>query len=484
MTRFAVTILLISILALVWSLPAAAAITNGQIVFASDRDLDYEIFSVDAAGGPAAQLTENWEAVEGDPDTAMDGSPVWSGDGKSILYVTTYFGPGIDNMRELAIMDYETRDRVIITHNDSYEYDPDWSADGSKIVFSAADENGDDGEIFLFNTVTGNTVKLTENSVEDSQPTISADGTKIAFTRMSSPPGMGGQSDIYKIESDWPGTKLTKTNVAYESSPDFSWDGTKIVYQSSTGGIHKMAADGSGATQITDDESDGSPSWSPDGKRVTFSSKRTTGIDRDIYVMDADGSGILKLTDNPATDTSPTWQPLHQPDPPVTPDDGPGLKQDPQSGPWPEPLLPQKTRTQAEPKMSLRIVKPKGVRKGGLSRIRARAMRSSLIGGIRGTTSGMRVLRSALVIKRGRRCYRFTEPRKRASCKSLPGRPALRLVNDEGRFRYRPAKLKPAARALKRLMRGSRKARLQLIFKGRSASGKTRLFRFNIKLIS
>ena len=72
--------------------------------------------------------------------------------------------------------------------------------------------------------------------------------------------------------------------------------------------IYVMNADGSGVTRLTDnDASDGPPSWSPDGQRIAFASDRDG--DNEIYVMNADGSGVTRLTDNDAADWFPRWSP-------------------------------------------------------------------------------------------------------------------------------------------------------------------------------
>ena len=66
--------------------------------------------------------------------------------------------------------------------------------------------------------------------------------------------------------------------------------------------------DGSGVIRLTDnDASDVTPAWSPDGRRIAFASERDGNLE--IYVMNADGSGVTRLTYNGANDLFPDWSP-------------------------------------------------------------------------------------------------------------------------------------------------------------------------------
>ena len=107
-----------------------------------------------------------------------------------------------------------------------------------------------------------------------------------------------------------PAIRLTY-NGAFDASPVWSPDGRRIAFDSDRDGnweVYVMNADGSGVTRLTgNDAVDGSPSWSPDGRRIAFDSKRDGN--REIYVMNADGSSVTRLTHNPADDGYPSWSP-------------------------------------------------------------------------------------------------------------------------------------------------------------------------------
>jgi Tol biopolymer transport system component len=71
--------------------------------------------------------------------------------------------------------------------------------------------------------------------------------------------------------------------------------------------IFSIGVDGSGLTQLTSGPWDVWTSWSPDGSRIAFGSKRDDN--NDVYVMNADGTDPIRLTDDPAPDGEPAWSP-------------------------------------------------------------------------------------------------------------------------------------------------------------------------------
>ena len=85
---------------------------------------------------------------------------------------------------------------------------------------------------------------------------------------------------------------------------------TKIAYTSGPSGnseIYVMDADGSNPVNLTNDASDSNPSWSPDRARIVFGSNRDGNSE--IYVMNADGSNQVNITNNTSLDDHPSWSP-------------------------------------------------------------------------------------------------------------------------------------------------------------------------------
>jgi len=106
---------------------------------------------------------------------------------------------------------------------------------------------------------------------------------------------------------------LVLLSVADHAGAAFPGNNGQIAFDSDRDGnyeIYVMNADGTGQTRLTNNPAlDGAPAWSPDGSKIAFVSDRDGNLE--IYVMPAAGGAATRLTNNTAGDDLPDWQPLH-----------------------------------------------------------------------------------------------------------------------------------------------------------------------------
>jgi len=265
---------------------ALAMAGQQRIVFSSNRDGNFEIYRMNSDGTELLRLTNN---------TAQDGSPVWSFDGTQIA-----FGSDREGNFEIYKMNADGTNPINLTNNAATDAGAAWSPDGQRIAFSSNRDGSD--EIYIMNVDGSNPVRLTYNSANDGGPDWSPDGSKIVFVS-----NRDGNEEIYVMNSDGSNQTRLTNQAGADRQPSWSPDGTRIAFTGNdpTGAVWIMNADGSNAHALNDWGSD--PDWSPDGTQITFVGPKTSSDE--ISVINADGTNSINLTNNPATDSQPSWSP-------------------------------------------------------------------------------------------------------------------------------------------------------------------------------
>lgn len=270
-----------------------------------------ELFSMNLDGSEVTQLT--FDRIGGGA-----GTPDVSPDGKRIAFAT------FDD--RIMIMNADLGDTWEMPTNGGTI--PNWSPDGTRIVYFEVDPAGPTFEIKVQEWETGRVQTLTEGG-RDLLPKWSPDGSRILFlSRRNSPGGPTSWGDLYTMNADGSNVvRLTFTDLE-NGLAHWSPDGTKISFKSLRdaadptrpdigGKIFVMNADGSDPVRLTDDvwpEAGGE--WSPDGSRISHNSSRgkadtpAEDLDHDIWLTDPDGTNLVELGPIGCQSGGATWSPM------------------------------------------------------------------------------------------------------------------------------------------------------------------------------
>jgi Tol biopolymer transport system component len=286
--------------------PAAASAwpgLNGRIGFTQQpRTKDVFAFSL---AGASTQLTFTGNAEQ---------QPSWAPDGRRIAYKRSeeVFVRDVTNPADPVRL---TRARVSTENNTQ----PAWSPDGRSIIFrtNRTTPEVNVADIWIMDSGGGNQRPLIVQPEDQRYPTFSPDGTRISYTSRNAQ----GNADLWVANADGTGARKVYDSGESDSAPAWSPDGTRLAFESGPElqrDLFVLDLGDSSVTQLTDHPAhDEGPAWSPDGTLLAFTSARDvmpregcTGCENEIYVMQADGTGLFRLTTNEILDESPDWQPI------------------------------------------------------------------------------------------------------------------------------------------------------------------------------
>ena len=224
---------------------------------------------------------------------------------------------------DIFVMDADGGNLQRRTNTPGFDNHPSWSPDGKRIAFMS-DRDGHVNahgfpsfEIYVMDADGGNQQRLTENPNQDEYPSWSPDGKRIVFASKRD-----GNYEIYVMDADGSNPRRLTENPMVDRDPSWSPDGKRIVFRARRDGhfenkfaitfeIYVMDADGGNLQRLTNNrKNDWDPSYSPDGGRIAFTSDRKGEFENfEIYVMDADGGNLQRLTNNRVWDRYPSWSP-------------------------------------------------------------------------------------------------------------------------------------------------------------------------------
>jgi len=272
--------------------------------------------------------------------------------GSTIAFVSTRHEPTLDTAAdpvraflaaEIYLMNGDGTNLRRITENAYFDCFPALAPNGTRIVFDSnrlrkEAEPFNTFDLFIMNADGTDQTAL----VRGSSATWAPDSKRIAFHASVSGQGMPinnnpgaatTDSDIFILNIDdflkhhAQAKNISNNAAAVDDDADWSADGRKIVFTShavtdrtdnhATAEIYVINPDGKEKpTRLTNNnEEERAPSWSPDGKLILFSCRKGAPLQEggistfELCVINADGTGLKRLTNNAVAELTPSWSP-------------------------------------------------------------------------------------------------------------------------------------------------------------------------------
>ena len=201
-----------------------------------------------------------------------------------------------------------------LTRVDGMEDYPQWSPDGSKILFRGAPVPGQT-DLYTINVDGTGMVNLTAGLTQLSgklDPAWSPNGSRIAFIGVQQ-----GSYKVWTIRADGTDLRQVTADAGFDMQPTFSPDGLEIAFvrynaavPANGDDIMIVPANGGTPARLALPGDQRTPAWSADGRFIAVTGSATAGSGaQEIYTMRADGSGLRLRTVNPGWGggANPAW---------------------------------------------------------------------------------------------------------------------------------------------------------------------------------
>ena len=222
-----------------------------------------------------------------------------------------YYVHGGVGGKEIWEMDYDGANQHAVTHLGGIALSPRVSPDNSRLSFSSLDRNGN--QIRMYSLLLNRMVAFPTAGGTNITPAWSPNGKDIAFSSSRS-----GDPEIWITDVNGGSARRVTSRKGPDVSPAFNpKTGAQLAFISGgTGGIPQlyiMDADGSNVTRMTDGGYATSVSWSPNGQFLTFAWNRKYGPGapggQDIYIMEVSTRRWIQLTHDSGHNDFPSWSP-------------------------------------------------------------------------------------------------------------------------------------------------------------------------------
>jgi len=280
-----------------------------------------------------------------------NGEAYWSPDGKQIIFQSKRDGFDCD---QIYIMNADGSNKRMVSPGKGACTCSYFSADMSRIIFASTYGVVDSCpprpkpkpgkyiwpvfpyDIYSAKPDGSDLIRIRENPGYDAEPTVCFKTGKVIFTSQ-----VDNDLELFTMNIDGSDVKRLTYRLGYDGGPYFSPDGSKIVWRAWYPETHEdsvrwienmkhniieavpldiyvMNADGTGVKRLTNNgATNWAPSWFPDGKRIIFSSNmddwheelHAYGHNFELYMINIDGTGLTRLTYNDTFDSFPMFSP-------------------------------------------------------------------------------------------------------------------------------------------------------------------------------